>query len=139
MGIIKNDVIDLPVIKDDRGSLVYVEAGKNIDFEVKRVYYLFSNKADSIRGLHAHKKLSQLLIVTSGSCKVILDDGINKNEYFLNSPSQGLLISSNVWREMKEFSPDCVIMVLASEYYDEDDYIRDYKEFLEYIADKKNG
>lgn len=115
---------------DDRGSLVALESYINIPFDIKRVYYIFDTKADVIRGLHAHKNLSQVMVCLKGSCRVALDNGSRKEHVVLNSPNQGLLIESIIWREMHDFSADCVLLVLASEHYDESDYIRDYDEFL---------
>ena len=125
-----NCLVNFSVIEDKRGSLVPLEALKNIPFEIKRIYYIYNTSSDSPRGYHAHKELQQMLICTSGSCRVILDDGQNKMEYLLNSASQGLFVDKMVWREMCNFSNDCVLMVLASDYYDEEDYIRDYQTFL---------
>ncbi len=120
---------------DERGSLIALESLKNIPFEIKRVYYIFGNKQNIRRGFHAHKNLQQVLIAVSGSCKILLDDGTNKQEVLLDSPSKGLLIKNCVWREMFDFSSDCVLMVLANEVYEESDYIRDYQQFLSYLND----
>lgn len=122
-------LIDLPPLGDERGSLVAIEAYKHIPFEVKRVYYIFGTQSGVSRGFHAHKKLQQLAVCVTGKCRMLLDDGINKESVWLDSPTKGLLIGNNVWREMHEFSADCVLLVLASEHYDESDYIRDYSEF----------
>lgn len=122
-------LIDLPSLGDDRGSLVAIEANKHIPFEVKRVYYIFGTQPGVSRGFHAHKNLQQLAVCVSGKCRMLLDDGINKESVWLDSPTKGLLIGNNLWREMHEFSDDCVLLVLASEHYDESDYIRDYSEF----------
>lgn len=116
---------------DERGSLVSLEQHKNIPFDIKRVYYLFDTKSEVRRGFHAHKKLRQLAIVLKGSCRFLLDDGDEKIEILLDNPAQGLYIESFIWREMYNFSDDCVLMVLADSEYDESDYIRDYEEFLE--------
>lgn len=118
---------------DDRGSLVALESAKNIPFEIKRVYYIFDTKSGVVRGLHAHKDLSQVMVCLKGSCRVVLDNGSTKEQVILDSPDKGLLIGSMMWREMHDFSADCVLMVLANEHYDESDYIRDYDEFLEYL------
>lgn len=118
---------------DDRGSLVALESYKNIPFDIKRVYYIFDTKTGVVRGLHAHKDLSQVMVCLKGSCRVVLDDGSIKEQVILDSPEQGLLINSMMWREMHDFSVDCVLLVLANEYYDESDYIRDYDGFLEYL------
>lgn len=116
---------------DDRGSLVALEEGQNIPFEIKRVYYMFKTKEDVRRGLHAHRKLKQVAIAVRGSCRFVLDDGKERVEILLDNPAQGLLIESCMWREMYDFSEDCVLMVLADQLYDETDYIRDYDKFLE--------
>jgi dTDP-4-dehydrorhamnose 3,5-epimerase-like enzyme len=115
---------------DARGSLVSLEENKNIPFDIKRVYYLFNTKDQVTRGYHAHKRLKQLAIVLKGSCKFRLDDGKEKIELLLDNPAQGLYIESLMWREMFDFSDDCVLMVLADSVYDESDYIRDYEEFI---------
>ena len=123
---------------DERGQLVALENEKEIPFETKRVYYMFDTLPGVRRGFHAHKKLKQILICTSGSCKIHLDDGKETTEITLDKPYEGLYIESNMWREMYDFSPDAVLMVLASEMYDESDYIRNYDEFLKFIkGDKK--
>lgn len=121
---------------DDRGSLVALEEGKNIPFEIKRVYYMFKTKENVRRGLHAHRKLKQVAIAVRGSCRFLLDDGEERIELLLDNPAQGLIIESFMWREMYDFSEDCVLMVLADDYYDENDYIRSYDEFVKVV--KKN-
>ncbi|AEH32010.1 WxcM-like domain-containing protein [Vibrio anguillarum] len=115
---------------DDRGSLVSLEDDKNIPFTIKRVYYLYNTKSGVRRGFHAHKELKQLAVVLKGSCRFLLDDGSEKIEVLLDNPEQGLFIDSFVWREMFDFSEDCVLLVLADKFYDEADYIRDYDAFL---------
>jgi UDP-2-acetamido-3-amino-2,3-dideoxy-glucuronate N-acetyltransferase len=127
---------DFSVISDDRGSLVALEQNKNIPFEIKRVYYIFNTKKDVRRGFHAHKELQQVLIAVSGSCKVLLDDGKESIEVELNSPAKGLLVDKLVWHEMYDFSDDLVLMILASDYYNEEDYLRSYDSFLEYLTEK---
>ena len=121
--------IDFPPLGDDRGSLVAIERNKTITFDVKRVYYIFGTKKDVTRGLHAHLALTQVLICITGSCEILLDDGKNRESVWLDSPTRGLLVEDLVWREMSNFSADCVLLVIASEIYDESDYIRDYEEF----------
>ena len=121
---------------DDRGALVSLEVQKNIPFTIKRAYYIFDTKDKVRRGFHAHKKLKQIAIVIKGSCHFMLDDGKEKVELFLSDPKQGLYIESFVWREMYNFSDDCVLLVLADSFYDEADYIRDYDEFIK-MVDKK--
>ena len=115
---------------DERGQLVALEEFKDIPFEIKRVYYMYDTGEGIHRGFHAHKTLKQILICIHGSCKVLLDNGQEKKIVSLEKPYEGLYISHNMWREMYDFSPDAVLMVLASEYYDESDYIRDYDQFL---------
>jgi dTDP-4-dehydrorhamnose 3,5-epimerase-like enzyme len=115
---------------DDRGSLIALEQGKNIPFEIKRVYYMFNTGEGVRRGFHAHNSLKQVAIAVRGSCRFLLDDGHEKIDIRLDNPSQGLLIESFIWREIYDFSEDCVLMVLADKLYDESDYVRDYAEFL---------
>lgn len=122
-------LIDFDNLGDERGGLVSIEANKSIPFAIKRVYYIFATSSDKPRGFHAHKDLKQVAICVSGSCRFILDDGEQREEVILNSPTQGLIIESMTWREMHDFSKDCVLVVLASEYYAESDYIRDYEKF----------
>lgn len=118
---------------DDRGSLVALESKKNIPFEIKRVYYIFDTKTGVVRGQHAHKDLLQVMVCLKGSCRVVLDNGLIKEQVVLDSPNKGLLIDSMMWREMHDFSADCVLLILANERYDESDYIRDYNEFLKQV------
>lgn len=118
---------------DERGQLVALEEKKDIPFEIKRVYYLYDTKKDVRRGFHAHKSLEQILICIHGSCKILMDNGEEKKIVLLENPYEGLYINNAIWREMYDFSEDAVLMVLASDYYNEDDYIRDYDEFIEYI------
>lgn len=122
--------VEFPPLGDDRGSLVALEALKTVPFDIKRVYYIFGTKAGVARGFHAHKNLKQVAVCVTGSCRMILDNGQERKEILLDSPTRGLLIEDLVWREMHDFSPDCVLLVLASEHYDETDYIRDYDGFL---------
>jgi len=126
----KIETIDFEIKGDERGSLIAIEDKKDIPFDIKRVYYIYNTKKNTSRGFHAHKKLRQVAICLKGSCKFVLDDGNEKNSIILNDPSIGLVINEMVWREMYDFSKDCVLMVLASDYYDESDYIRDHEEFL---------
>lgn len=126
-------LIDFPSLGDDRGSLVALETMKIVPFEIKRVYYIFGTKEGVSRGFHAHKNLKQVAVCVTGSCRMVLDDGVNREEVILDSPVKGLLIDWLLWREMHDFSIDCVLLVLANEHYDETDYIRDYNEFLEIV------
>lgn len=122
--------IDFPPLGDDRGSLVAMEVDINIPFDVKRVYALSKTNYGVTRGLHAHRKLKQVMICIAGSCNVLLDNGLQKGSTRLFSNSKGILVEGLIWREMSVFSEDCVLLVLASDHYDEADYIRDYNEFL---------
>ena len=122
---------------DERGQLVALEEMRDIPFEIKRVYYMYDTKKDVHRGFHAHKSLEQILICIHGSCKVLLDNGTEKKIVSLEKPYEGLYIANNMWREMYDFSEDAVLMVLASEYYKEEDYIRDYNEFLRMVGVEK--
>ncbi|UNT95032.1 sugar 3,4-ketoisomerase [Allobaculum mucilyticum] len=127
---------------DDRGQLIAIEEGINVPFSVKRVYYMYDTKPGVRRGFHAHRELKQVLICVSGSCSVHLDDGTETEEILLDKPYIGLQIEGLIWREMYNFSEDAVLLVLASELYDESDYIRDYHEFkkevLRHGEDPKN-
>ena len=118
-------LINFSVIGDSRGSLVSLEGSRNIPFDIKRVYYIYGTKPNQERGKHAHKELQQVIVCLSGSCTIILDDGKKRESIEINRPDVGLYIGKNIWREMKDFSNDCVLMVLANEYYDEKEYIRD--------------
>lgn len=118
---------------DERGQLVALEEHKDIPFEIKRVYYMYDTISDVVRGHHAHKTLEQILICIHGRCKVRLDNGYEKKVVPLEMPYEGLYVANNMWREMFDFSSDAVLLVLASELYDEKDYIRDYDEFLDYV------
>lgn len=129
----QNKIINFKTNGDERGSLIAIENNHNIPFDIRRVYYIFDTKEGIRRGFHAHKNLKQLAVCISGSCKFLLDDGKTKKDLELNSPNEGLLIEGLVWREMYDFSPDCVLLILADEYYDENDYIRNYDEFLKVV------
>lgn len=123
--------IDLTKRGDARGSLIAIESQATIPFEIKRVYYIFDTLRDVSRGYHAHRDLKQLMICTSGRCRITLDDGNSRVDAVLDNPQQGLFIDGLLWREMHDFTPDCVLLVLASEPYRERDYIRDYQQFIE--------
>lgn len=120
---------------DDRGQLVAIEAQKDLPFEVRRVYYIYDTLPNVRRGFHAHKCLEQILICVHGSCKIHLDNGTDTAEVTLDKQNEGLYISNDMWREMYDFSADAVLLVLASEYYDESDYIRNYEDFLAYVKE----
>lgn len=118
---------------DARGQLVALEEFKDIPFRIRRVYYMYDTRDGVTRGKHAHKSLQQILVCIHGSCKILLDNGKEKKIVPLEKPYEGLYVSNVMWREMYDFSSDAVLMVLASEPYDEGDYIRDYDEFLSFV------
>lgn len=130
-------LIDMEVHGDQRGKLVSLENMRNVPFEIKRVYYMFDTLPNEARGFHAHKDLEQVIIAMDGSCKFVLDDGSRREQVTLNRPDVGLYIGKNMWREMHDFSYGCKLVVLASELYDEKEYIRSYDEFLASL--KKEG
>jgi hypothetical protein len=133
-----NNVYDCTMIELDRhhsdrkGNITVVENGKTVPFDVKRTYYLYDVPGGESRGGHAHKALSQLIVAASGSFTVTLDDGKVKRTFILNRPYQGLYVVPGIWRTLDDFSSGAVCMVLASEGYSEEDYIRNYEEFIEY-------
>lgn len=120
---------------DKRGQLVALEEFKDIPFEIKRVYFMYDTAEGVRRGFHAHKSLEQILICIHGSCKILLDNGQEKKIVPLEKPYEGLYVSNNMWREMYDFSEDAVLLVLASQLYDELDYIRNYDDFLKFIQE----
>lgn len=122
-------IIELPRVQDHRGNLSFVEGNEHIPFEIKRVYYLYDVPGGAERGGHAHKDLQQLIIAMSGSFDVIVDDGKNRKTFHLNRSYYGLLMPTMIWRELDNFSSGSVCLVLASEKFDEYDYIRDYNEY----------
>ncbi len=126
-------LIDLPKISDPRGNLSFIEAGKDIPFEIKRVYYLYDVPGGSDRGSHAHKNLHQFIVAMSGSFDVLLDDGKKKKRIHLNRSYKGLYVCPMMWRYLDNFSSGAVCLVLASSNYDEADYIREYSEFISLI------
>lgn len=119
--------------KNELGTLAFLEAERDISFPIKRIYYIYNVPAEGRRGFHAHKKLEQFLICIHGSCKILLDDGNEQKIVKLVDPGEALYIGPSTWREMFDFSGDAVLLVLASEYYDESDYIRDYDSFIKYL------
>lgn len=130
-------IVKLEEHGDERGTLIALEEMKNVPFDIKRVYYMYDTVKGVRRGFHAHKQLKQILICVKGSCKILLDDGTEKAEVTLDEPNKGLLIESHLWREMFDFSDDAVLMVLASELYDEADYIRNYDDFIKYVEENR--
>jgi len=122
---------------DINGWLVALESQRQVPFEIKRVYYIFGTQPGVRRGKHAHRHLRQMAVCVHGSCRFFMDDGRTKREFLLNRNDQGLLIEPMIWHEMDDFSPDCVLLVLASGFFDESDYIRDYAEFEALIGRRR--
>lgn len=118
---------------DERGQLIAIEELKETPFEIKRIYYMFDTKENVRRGYHSHRSLEQILVCVHGSCKIVFDDGYERKEIALDRPDEGVYVGPNIWREMFDFSADAVLMVLASQPYDEKDYIRDYTQFIESV------
>ena len=129
-------IIQLPKIQDQRGNLTFIESDRHIPFDIKRVYYLYDVPGGSSRAAHGHKKLHQLMIAMSGSFDVTLDDGKEKKTFHLNRSYSGLYIPPMMWRDLDNFSSGAVCMVLASEYYDEQDYFREYADFIQAVKDQ---
>jgi dTDP-4-dehydrorhamnose 3,5-epimerase-like enzyme len=130
-------LIDLPVITDPRGNLTFIECNRHIPFEIKRVYYLYDVPGGASRAGHGHKKLQQLVIAMSGSFDIVLDDGFQKKRFHLNRSNQGLYVCPMIWRDIDNFSGGSVCMVLASDFYDEEDYFRHYPDFLRAAREEK--
>jgi hypothetical protein len=129
-------IISLPRLTDPRGNLSFIEGGNHIPFEIKRVYYLYDVPGGSDRGSHAHKKLHQFIIAMSGSFDVLLDDGMKKEKFHLNRSYFGLYVTPMMWRYLDNFSSGAVCMVLASEFYNEKDYFREYADFMQAAKDR---
>ncbi len=131
-------LFDLPIIKNINGDLIWMEEMQHIPFEIKRSYFITNIHGNETakRGGHAHKNLNQVLIAASGAFDVLIDDGENKNVINLNRPDQGLLLSSMIWRELSNFSRNVVCLVFASDLYTENDYIRNYDQFIQYTKRK---
>lgn len=125
--------INFPPLGNEYGSLVALEAEKDIPFLIKRVYYIFATKSGKARGFHAHRNLKQVVICVAGKCRVVLDDGQQQQETWLDTPTKGLIIDSLVWREMHDFSENYVLLVLVEKHYNKTDYVRNYNDFLEHL------
>ena len=126
-------LLDMTIFGDERGKLISLVGNRNIPFEIKRVYYIYDTLPNQARGQHAHRSLEQIIIAIDGACQFVLDDGKTREKVWLNRPDKALYIGKNMWREMKHFSYGCKLMILASEYYDEKEYIRNYDEFLKEV------
>ena len=129
----KYKLINFKILGDERGQLVVFEENDIVPFTIKRVFCIYGTKKNISRGNHAHYKTKQFLVTVNGSCKITLSNGKEKKTFLLDSPNLGLLQDTLIWGSMHDFSDDCVLLVLASEHYDEKDYIRDYNKFLEII------
>ena len=129
----KPTLINFKPLGDERGSLIAIEARKTVPFDVRRVYYIFGTKEGVERGFHAHKTLNQVAVAVTGSCEIVLDDGATQTMVLMDSSEKGVFIEPKVWHYMRDFSPDCVLLVLADRHYDEADYIRDYEEFKAWV------
>lgn len=136
MSVENSRIVELPKVSDPRGNLTFVEGGRHIPFEIKRVYYLYDVPGGSERGAHGHRDLQQLVIAMSGSFDITLDDGLRKRSFHMNRSYYGLYVPKMMWREIDNFSSGAVCMVLASDYYDEADYFRDYEQFLKAVDSK---
>jgi dTDP-4-dehydrorhamnose 3,5-epimerase-like enzyme len=128
------NLIDFKSLGDDRGQLFSLEGNKNIPFDIKRIYYMYGMQSDVPRGFHAHKELQQVAICIKGSCKLVMDDGTTKEEVVIDTPNTGIVIDKLIWHEMHDFSENCILMVIASDLYDESDYLRNYDDFLSFLG-----
>lgn len=126
--------VDLPCFSEERGSVVIMEGARSIPFPIKRIYYLLHVPEDAVRGCHAHRSLQQVVVAMSGKCRLRLDNGRRQEDVWLDSPQRGLFIGPMVWREMHDFSRDCVLLAVASDYYKPEDYIVSHDEFLKCLT-----
>ncbi|WP_337033120.1 FdtA/QdtA family cupin domain-containing protein [Paenibacillus illinoisensis] len=131
MLVSSSKIVEIGELGDERGYLAVLEQNKLLPFEINRVFYIYKTSPGVRRGFHAHYKTRQALVCVSGACKVYLDNTIRKTDVLLDSPRKVLILEPSDWHEMYDFSPDCVLLVLASHLYDPEDYIRDYDQFLE--------
>ena len=129
--------IKFPTYTNETGTLSFFESERHIPFDIRRVYYIYDVQGNSRRGFHAHRDLQQVLFCIHGSCKLLLANGTEQVNVLLDDPAEGLLLENPIWREMYDFSPGAVLLVMASEYYDEADYIRNYDEFLAFIKENE--
>lgn len=130
-------IISLQKMVDPRGNLSIAEGMKEIPFNVSRVYWTYDVPSGASRGSHAHKHCREFIVAVSGSFTITLDNGVDKQSFLLNHPYQGLLVETDIWRTLDDFSSGAVCLVLAEDPFDENDYIRDYKEFLNYRGIRK--
>lgn len=132
------NLIDFAIMGDERGNLISLEETENVPFEIKRVYFIYNTDTTIKRGMHAHRDLKQLVLCVKGSCKFLLDDSKKKVEILLDQPNRGLLIEGLIWREMFDFSSDCILIIFANKHFNEQDYIRDYEEFVKIAVEKEH-
>jgi dTDP-4-dehydrorhamnose 3,5-epimerase-like enzyme len=130
----KPELINFQSLGDERGSLIAIEGEQTIPFSIRRIYYIYRTEPGVERGFHAHKKLQQVAVALAGCCDMVLDDGKSRTVIKLDSPEKGVLIQPGMWREICNFSPNCILLVLADQNYDESDYIRDYDQFIKWIG-----
>ena len=127
---------DIKTVSNVSGNLSIIESGIDLPFEIKRIYYIWNTHNGLPRGSHAHKELHQAFIAVNGSCELVFKDSIEEQRFLMNDASKCLVVSPGYWRDIENFSEDCVLMVLASDHYDENDYIRDYEEYCRYVRSK---
>ena len=137
MDISSVKIIQINTKIDIRGNLSIIEGMRDLPFEIKRIYYIWNNLDNSPRGGHAHRELYQAFIAMHGSCRLLIDDGREKKDFILNDPSSCLIMPPGLWREIYEFSNECALLILASDYYEESDYIRNYLDFVEYTGNNE--
>lgn len=128
--------INLPIFGDERGSLISLESERIAPFPIQRIYYIFGTMIGVSRGFHAHKQTKQLLICISGSCRLVFNDGESREEVILNANDYGITIDKMIWHEMHDFTDQCILLVLASDYFDEADYIRNFDDYLKILGRK---
>ena len=133
----KIDAVKFKTSVNKTGALTFMEGIHDIPFEIKRVYYIYNITAGERRGFHAHKNLEQYLICVHGSCKILLDDGVERKTALLSAPNEGLRVGAGIWHEMYDFSDGAVLLARASDYYTEEDYIRNYQSFLDYVRNEE--
>ena len=126
-------IINLPLIDDIRGNLTFIESNKHIDFEIKRVYYLYNVPKNQLRAGHAHKKLNQIIICLTGAVEILIDDGDRKEIIILSDPAKGLLLKPRVWREINFIEENSICLCLADQFYEESDYLRKYDDFKNFV------
>ncbi len=136
-GVDKCRIITLPKVSDERGNLTFIESGRHIPFEIRRVYYLYDVPGGSMRAGHAHRSLEQFLIAMCGSFDVTIDDGVARKKFQLNRSYYGLYIPPGLWREIDNFSSGSVCMALASDFFEETDYFRKYEDFLQWVKGRQ--